>query len=67
MDDKIKKLIKYIATQAQSESAFLYPPPDPSFYVFAEPLLDIISELFGIDKTEISQYVNALADSKSIG
>ena len=63
MTDKEKKLIKYITQNAQSESALLY--PHPSFYVFTDPLLDAISEIFDIDKKEISRCVDdTLSESK---
>lgn len=59
-DEKVKQLVDYIANAAQSESGFLY--PNPSWYVFATPLLDEIAEIFEVDKKDIKQYVDVIAD-----
>ena len=64
MTVKERKLIEYIAKAAQSESALLY--LNPSFYLFVEPLLGEIAEIFGIDKKEISQCVDATLSEKGI-
>lgn len=57
LDDKIKKVIEYLATDAWKESAFL--SPWPVWNVEVTGLLDEIVEIYGVEKSDVGAVFNA--------
>lgn len=57
LDDKIKKVIEYLATDAWKESAFL--SPRPAWNVEVTGLLDEIVEIYGVEKSDVGAVFNA--------
>ena len=61
IDDKVAKIIRYIARESESESALLY--PNPSHLVESIGLLDEIVKVYGLDKNDVSDIVDIEVDN----
>lgn len=59
LDDKIKRIIEFIARNSERESGFLY--PDPQWYLFSVPLLDEIKATYECDYGEIGNCSRKIA------
>jgi len=62
MTAAVEQLLAYIAWNSYWESALLHVKPNA--YVFTEPLVDRVVELFGLNKQDVSRYIHKLADGK---
>lgn len=60
MDDKLKLLIEFIATEMWRESMFL--GPNPQWNIEVVSLLDKIHEIYGITREEVGSIVNPVRE-----
>jgi hypothetical protein len=56
MEEKVRKLIKYIAMNAAQESHFLY--PEPEWNLNANDLLHEITKIWGLSQSEVSHMID---------
>ena len=61
LDEKLTRLITYIAEECEGSSSLLGPV---TFSVECTTLLDGISEIYGVEKSDIGEIVNRIADRK---
>lgn len=56
LDDKIKRIIEYLAENAWCESVWL--SPDPAWNVEVTSLLDEITAAYGVEKSDVAAVFN---------
>lgn len=61
MDEKVKRLIEWIAENNEQESGLLY--PNPQWYVFADKLLDEMKMLWELNDDEMKDVYTDKRDS----
>lgn len=56
MDERLKRLLTWIAANSERESRFL--SPEPEWEINSTSLVDEIISIWGLDKEEVMEHVN---------